>query len=115
MRPFHSGPILALLLLSACSQEPERARYTVEEYLTNDALREAKVKECTNDPGTLSHTPDCVNALRAASLESRGSLRKSPPVGLDPARNPFGNREPTQTEPADEGAPASDAQPPPTP
>lgn len=114
MRPLHWGPIFALLLLSACSQEPERARYTVEEYRANDALREAKVNECTNDPGTLGDTPDCMNAFRAASLEGRGSLREAPPVGLDPARNPFGNGEPEQADDANEGAPTSHPQTPPT-
>lgn len=116
MRASHCGPLFALaLLLSACSPEPERARYTVEDYRANDALREAKVKECTNDPGTLGQTPDCVNALSAASLEGRGSLRKSPPVGLDPARNPFGDRVPPQEEGAEQREPASASQPRPTP
>lgn len=108
------GPMFALLLLSACSREPERARYTVEEYSANDALREAKVKECTNDPGTLGDTPDCMNAFRAASLEGRGSLREAPPIGLDPARNPFGNGEPEHADDPKEGEPTSDPQPPPT-
>ncbi len=81
------------LLLSACSQEPERARHTVEDYRENKELRETTLAECGNDPGTLGQHPDCVNAQLAASLEGRGSLRTAPPVGLDPSRNPFGQRD----------------------
>lgn len=104
--------LLALvLLISACSQETARARYTVEDYRANDAMREAKVKECANDPGTLGKTPDCVNALRAASLESRGSLRESAPVGLDPKRNPFGNGASPEEDESDPRAPVPPSQP----
>lgn len=115
MRTFQSSHLLALaLIVAACSQEPERARYTVEDYRANDVLREARVKECTNDPGTLGKTPDCVNALRAASLERSGSLRESAPIGLDPARNPFGNGAPPQ-EDGGERTGAPDPEPQPTP
>jgi hypothetical protein len=115
MRPRHrSGFAAFLVLLAACSQEPESARYTVEEYRANAALLEAKVRECANDPGTLGKTPDCVNAVRAALLEQRGSLRKSAPVGLDPARNPLGNRESPPEQGEDPRTPAPDAPPPST-
>jgi hypothetical protein len=99
------------LLVAACSQAPEQAQYTVEEYRANDTLREAKVKECTSDPGTLAGTPDCVNALRAASLESRGSLRESSPIGLDPVRDPLGNGSSPQDHERDRNAPQPSSQP----
>ena len=43
---------------------------------------------CTNDPGTLSKTPDCINAQEAERLEGYGSLRNSGPIGLDSKRKP---------------------------
>ena len=76
------------LLACACSQPPEQARYTVEEYRSNAELRHAQVARCQSDPGTLRDTPDCVNAQRAAAFEDRVRLRDLPPIGLDPKRNP---------------------------
>jgi hypothetical protein len=78
------------LLLSACSQAPDRARHTVEDYRADRALRDTTLKACANDPGTLGKTPDCVNAQYAAALEGAGSLRKLPPLKLDPSKNPLG-------------------------
>lgn len=104
---------MAVLLVAgaaSCTKAPEAARYTVEEYRANKALREAKVKACANDPGTLGQTPDCVNALRAASLEGIGSLRKSAPIGLDPTRNPFGK---SVKPPSDSGTGGSASKTPP--
>lgn len=107
MRLPHCASLLALVFV-ACSPEPERARHTVEDYRANDALREATVRKCTNDPGTLGKTPDCVNALRAASLESTGGLRNSPPVGLEPERNPFRTPAPQPPDDAQTSAPDAD-------
>lgn len=98
-----------VLLLSACSQESERARHTVEDYRAGEQLREATLAECANDPGTLGQHPDCLNAQRAASLEGRGSLRTAPPVGLDPSRNPFGQgKAPKPEEPSTSTKPSTE-------
>lgn len=72
-----------VLLLAACAQEPQRARYTVEEYRADAELRQAQLARCRDDPGTLAKSPDCVNAERAALVEDRARLRELPAVGLD--------------------------------
>lgn len=96
LRSFWWWAVGTTLLLSACSQESERARYTVEDYRANEQLRETTLAECANDPSTLGEHPDCMNAQRAASIESRGSLRTAPPIGLDPSRNPVGQGGPRE-------------------
>lgn len=68
----------------ACTPEADVARHTVEEYRADAELRRQVFAECVNDPGTLGQTPDCVNAIEAERLESRGSLRDQPPIGLNP-------------------------------
>jgi hypothetical protein len=75
---------LASLGAVACTPEADVARHTVEEYRTDAPLRREIFAECTNDPGTLGRTADCVNAMEAERLESRGSLRDQPAVGLNP-------------------------------
>lgn len=82
--------LAVVLTLSAvgCTRETDVAHHTVEDYRANKTLRQETFKKCTNDPGTLSKTPDCINALEAERLESYGSLRNSGPVGLDSKRKP---------------------------
>lgn len=67
--------------------EPKRdtARHTVDEYRANVDLRREVFRRCTGDPGTLGKSPDCINAREAERLESHGSLREQPALGLDPA------------------------------
>ncbi len=89
-------------VLAACSREPPRASHTVAWYLGHRAERTATVGRCSNDPGTLGKTPDCVNALAAAARADIGSLRDLPPIGLmsgkakappsRPRETPPGNR-----------------------
>jgi hypothetical protein len=64
---------------------PAVAEHTVDEYRADARLRQEVFGRCRADPGTLGETPDCINALEAERLESRGSLRDLPPLGLDPA------------------------------
>jgi len=82
--------LAAVLILSAagCTREAGVARHTVEDYRADKSLRQEMFKKCTNDPGTLRKTPDCINAQEAERLESYGSLRDSGPVGLDPKKKP---------------------------
>jgi hypothetical protein len=77
--------LAAVLILSAagCTREADVARHTVEDYRADKSLRQEMFKKCTNDPGTLRKTPDCINAQEAQRLESYGSLRDSGPLGLD--------------------------------
>jgi hypothetical protein len=71
--------VMAAGLVSACSPAPEVARHTVDEYRADEAMRDAMLARCTNDPGTLGKTPDCVNANQAERLQSHRSLRDIPP------------------------------------
>jgi hypothetical protein len=104
MRRIHSSiALLFALLTSACSPQPPIARYTVEEYRANAELRRAQVERCARDPGSLKKTPDCINAQTAAAFEDRLRLRDTPPVGLDPRRNP--SRSKSAPENADELTP----------
>ena len=80
--------VLGLLELMACARGSEEARRKVDEYRADAALRQAAVRRCRHDPGTLRGTPDCINAETAASLEDRVRLRDAPPVGLDRASAP---------------------------
>ena len=88
------------LLIAGCSQAPETARYTVPQYRADAELRRQQLTACASDPGTLAQTPDCVNAREAEKLESLGSLRDRPSIGLMNDRK----REKTEAE-RKEGAP----------
>ena len=76
--------ITVVVLAGACSPAPERARHTVDEYRADEGLRDQQLALCETDPGTLGHTPDCINAKEAARRENRRSLRDLPPVRLPP-------------------------------
>jgi hypothetical protein len=81
-------PILLVPLFGAlvsCSRGTPVAEHTVSEYRADATLRREVFARCLNDPGGLGQTLDCVNAREAERLESRGSLRDQPPVGLDPS------------------------------
>ena len=82
--------LAVVLILSAagCMREADVARHTVEDYRADKSLRQETFKKCTNDPGTLSKTPDCINAQEAERLESHGSLRDSGPVAFDSKKRP---------------------------
>ena len=67
-----------------CTRQPEPAKHTLAEYRSNADLRHEQFAHCTNDPGTLGKTPDCVNAREAQRLEDMRSVRDLPPVGLPP-------------------------------
>lgn len=64
----------------------EQAAPTVEYYRSHADERQAQLAKCANDPGSLKDTAACVNALQAADLEKRDSLRSLPPMGLQQER-----------------------------
>lgn len=68
----------------ACGPSPEPVHQTVEYYRTNREARKAKLAECTNDPGALGQTPDCINARQAARVDIK-SLRDLAPLELPAA------------------------------
>jgi hypothetical protein len=40
------------------------------------------VEECTNNPGDLASSPNCINAMASARLAGQRSLRTLPPLQL---------------------------------
>jgi hypothetical protein len=78
-----------VLAMSACSSSPNTARHTVADYRASAALRRQELDACSNDPGTLGKTPDCVNALEASRLEDTKSLRELPPIRLPDTGKPY--------------------------
>jgi hypothetical protein len=84
-----TGLVLLTLVACACSRGPqEEATHTVDYYRSHAEMREAKLRDCSNDPGSLGDSPNCVNVRRAEELESLGSLRKLPPMGLSNGKDP---------------------------
>lgn len=67
---------------AACAPSPDPTHQTVDYYVKNVEARQARLVECAIDPGGLGQTPDCINARKAAALESIGSLRDLPPMDL---------------------------------
>jgi hypothetical protein len=74
----------AAIAFCGCSPEPQKARYTVDEYVANPDAMDAKLTECANNPGESADDPDCVNVKAAAERKGIGSLRDLPPMGLNP-------------------------------
>jgi len=72
----------AVLIFTSCARQSEQAQHTVAEYRANPGLRREQLARCTNDPGTLGKTPDCVNAWEAQREEDVGSVRDNPSLGL---------------------------------
>ncbi len=62
---------LVSIMLTGCFQEAEPV-HDVEWYKTHDAERQAKLKECSNNPGELRDTPNCENAVQAEKALSFG-------------------------------------------
>jgi hypothetical protein len=81
------GFVVTAISAVACAPAPDRARHTVEEYRQNFMFRKQEFDLCTNDPGSLGTTPDCINAREAERLEGVGSLRTLPPLQL-PSKKP---------------------------
>ena len=79
------GIVVTLSALTACAPVPDRARFTVDYYREHADVREKTLGTCANDPGTLQHEPDCVNAREAARIEGVGSLKALSPMGLPTA------------------------------
>ena len=81
------GIVVTVGAAVSCAPAPDRAN-TVTYYREHAEERETQLQKCANDPGSLRHQPDCVNAREAARLESVGSLRELPPLDLPAERKP---------------------------
>jgi hypothetical protein len=57
--------VAGILVAVACTQEGEGPVQSVAYYRSHPAEWERRVWVCTNEPGTLEHTPECANALLA--------------------------------------------------
>ena len=76
------GLVVTILSTASCAPAPDRARHTVVEYAKDAALRHRQMALCTNDPGTVGRSADCINAREAERAASVGSLRTLPPLKL---------------------------------
>src|SRR5260370_35259367 len=76
-----NGLLMALLLVG-CNRSPNDTRLTVEYFRAHAPERQATLRECANDPGTLRKSPACANAREAARIEDVGNLRNLRPMGL---------------------------------
>ena len=75
---------LAVALVAGCKGEKTtEVVQTVDWYKLNKPERLAMIERCTNNPGQLAATPNCVNANRAAqslvwSSKSDSAIRVKP-------------------------------------
>lgn len=81
------GIVVTVGAAVSCAPAPDQAN-TVTYYREHADERAAQLKKCTDDPGSLGHQPDCVNAREAARLEGIGSQRDLPPLDLPAERKP---------------------------
>ena len=51
------------------------AKYSVDDYLAKPDVMAAKLRECSNNPGSLQDDPDCLRLLREFDTEMRAVLR----------------------------------------
>jgi hypothetical protein len=70
-----------------CAPVPDRAGHSVDDYRRSEELRRLEMVRCANDPGSLTKTPDCINAREAERIQSVGSLRSLPPLQLPPKKS----------------------------
>ncbi len=76
------GIVVTALSAAGCAPAPERATHTVKDYKQDVQLRREELARCTEDPGVLGKTPDCVNVREAERSVGVGSLRDLPPLRL---------------------------------
>jgi hypothetical protein len=82
--------VLALtgsLLAVACTRKTESPVQDVAYFRNHPAEWEQRVWVCTNDPGTLEHTPECATALLA--LRSGEKPAGDSDLTASGARSPF--------------------------
>jgi hypothetical protein len=92
--PLLKAVAILMLLTAGCSRTPREATYTVDYYRARAEIRAEKLRDCSNNPGDLRNTPNCVNAAQAEAVEGIGSLRNLPPMGLSTGREAATKKEP---------------------
>lgn len=68
--------VTAVAILSACSSEKEN---DVQYYVDHPTERAEKIEECSNNPGKLDSTVNCVNAKDAQVRQEFSSENKGMP------------------------------------
>lgn len=68
--------VLALLLLTACSETNEQP-YTIDQLTADEALLSRIMAECRNNPGELRETANCQNAEAADGKLRLEKMRKA--------------------------------------
>jgi hypothetical protein len=81
------GIVVTVSAAVSCAPVPDQAN-TVTYYRAHATERDAQLKKCVDDPGSIGRTPDCVNAREAARLEGIGSQRNLPPLNLPSEARP---------------------------
>jgi hypothetical protein len=71
--------------VAGCIRTPEAPVRTVTYFRAHAAERHDWLAHCQDDPGSLGHSANCVNADQAESVEGIGSFKDLPPMGLLPA------------------------------
>ena len=80
MRKLIGITILSSVVLSGCFEEELKEEvHTVAWYLEHKDVMEDTQKKCTNNPGELLHTPNCINAIEARRVAYDRQLSR----GLD--------------------------------
>jgi arginine utilization protein RocB len=57
--------LLPLVFLFGCETKEAEPTVTVEWYASHQVERLEKIAECSNNPGELEQTPNCINAKEA--------------------------------------------------
>ena len=70
--------VAGVLVAVAWTQEAEGPVQSVAYYWSHPAEWERRVWVCTNEPGTLEHTPECANALLALRRATSLSVARTP-------------------------------------
>ena len=68
--------VLALLLLTACSEKSEQS-YTVDQLTADEGLLSRIMTDCRNNPGELRETANCQNAEAANGKLRLQNMRKA--------------------------------------
>ena len=84
------GFVVTAISAVGCAPVPDRSTRTVDYYTGHAKERQTMVEECTNNPGELASSPNCINAMASARLAGQASLRTIPPLELPPPHSSGG-------------------------
>jgi hypothetical protein len=76
------SPIASFLVIVACSPEAPEPSNTVSYYREHPEERKAMMARCSDDPGGMGQTANCINAKQATATEDIGSFKDLPPMNL---------------------------------